>query len=245
MVGQPSPQKSVANDGVADSMPLLGTMTTDSPQISLLGTDALLFDPGDGVFEAEVQQRLLALAHELESEDRIIEAVVGMNNLTVQYNTSVADPASLSIELTALWETVEPIQSPSVSHEAPTVYGGEDGGDLAELAERLGVPVSRAAEIHAEPTYTVAAVAAMPGFVYLSGLNPALACPRRASPRPSVAAGTVIVGGAQTGIMPVTAPTGWRCVGRTELRLFDLKRDPPALLAPGDAVRFTILDILA
>jgi KipI family sensor histidine kinase inhibitor len=81
-----------------------------------------------------------------------------------------------------------------------------------------------------------------PGFPYLSGLDPALALPRLATPRTAVPAGSVAIGGAQTGIYPRESPGGWRLLGRTPVRLFDPMREPPALLAPGDRVRFRAID---
>jgi KipI family sensor histidine kinase inhibitor len=81
-----------------------------------------------------------------------------------------------------------------------------------------------------------------PGFPYLLGLDPALAMPRRATPRARVPAGSVGIGGAQTGIYPDAAPGGWQLIGRTPLRLFDPARQPPARFAPGDRVRFVAID---
>jgi KipI family sensor histidine kinase inhibitor len=77
-----------------------------------------------------------------------------------------------------------------------------------------------------------------PGFPYLLGLDPALAMPRRASPRTRVPAGSVAIGGVQTGIYPAALPGGWQLIGRTPCVLFDAQRDPPSLVMPGDRVRF-------
>ena len=87
-------------------------------------------------------------------------------------------------------------------------------------------------------------VGAMPGFPYLSGLDPILTIPRHAQPRGRVPAGAVIIGGAQAGIMPITAPSGWHILGQTRLSLFDPERSRPAMMAPGDQVRFVIEAIL-
>ena len=81
-----------------------------------------------------------------------------------------------------------------------------------------------------------------PGFPYLLGLDPALHVPRRAQPRLRVPAGSVAIGGAQTGIYPRELPGGWQLIGRTPLRLFDAQTDPPALLMPADRVRFRAVD---
>ena len=95
---------------------------------------------------------------------------------------------------------------------------------------------------HSAPTYTVATIGFAPGFPYLSGLDPALALPRLATPRLRVPAGSVAIGGAQTGVYPRESPGGWRLIGRTPLRLFDPLRMPPSTLAPGDRVRFVAID---
>ena len=126
--------------------------------------------------------------------------------------------------------------------EIPVVYGGEYGPDLDSAAAELGLAPRLLAERHAAGRYSVAMIGFAPGFPYLSGLDPALALPRLATPRTHVAAGSVAIGGAQTGIYPRTSPVGWRILGRTPLALFDPQRDPPAALLPGDRVRFVAID---
>lgn len=124
----------------------------------------------------------------------------------------------------------------------PVVYGGEAGPDLESAAAELGLPPAELVKRHAAGEYTVAMIGFAPGFPYLLGLDPALALPRLATPRTSVPAGSVGIGGTQTGIYPRESPGGWRLIGRTPLVLFDPLRDEPALLAPGDRVRFVAMD---
>lgn len=126
--------------------------------------------------------------------------------------------------------------------EIPVVYGGEFGPDLAEAAEALGMTAGALAARHASGLYTVAMIGFAPGFPYLSGLEPALALPRFATPRTRVPAGSVAIGGAQTGIYPRESPGGWRILGRTPLVLFDPQRKAPTTLLPGDRVRFRAID---
>ena len=126
--------------------------------------------------------------------------------------------------------------------EIPVVYGGEAGPDLESAAAELGMTPVDLAKRHAACEYTVAMIGFAPGFPYLLGLDPALALPRLATPRTSVPAGCVGIGGTQTGIYPRESPGGWRLIGRTPLALFDPSRDEPALLAPGDRVRFVAMD---
>lgn len=126
--------------------------------------------------------------------------------------------------------------------EIPVVYGGDAGPDLESAAAELGITPADLANRHATGEYTVAMIGFAPGFPYLLGLDPALALPRLATPRTSVPAGSVGIGGNQTGIYPRESPGGWRLLGRTPLTLFDPSRDEPALLAPGDRVRFVATD---
>jgi KipI family sensor histidine kinase inhibitor len=91
---------------------------------------------------------------------------------------------------------------------------------------------------HTAAVYTVAFVGFSPGFPYLLGLDPSLRVPRLDSPRTSVPAGSVGIGGDQTGVYPTATPGGWRLIGRTSTALFDPRLDPPALLRAGDTVRF-------
>jgi KipI family sensor histidine kinase inhibitor len=126
--------------------------------------------------------------------------------------------------------------------EIPVAYGGAYGPDLADAARELGLDEATLIRRHAAGDYLVAMIGFAPGFPYLAGLDPALALPRLATPRTRVPAGTVAIGGSQTGIYPRDSPGGWRMLGRTPLHLFDPQRDPPALLQPGDRVRFHAID---
>jgi len=125
--------------------------------------------------------------------------------------------------------------------EIPVRYGGVDGPDLEEVARHTGLPPRRVVELHASAEYLVYFVGFAPGFPYLGGMPPELATPRLSAPRKQVPAGSVAIGGAQTGIYPLESPGGWRLIGRTALRLFDLAADPPARLRIGDRVRFVPL----
>jgi len=119
--------------------------------------------------------------------------------------------------------------------ELPTVY---DGPDLDEVARLTGLNVEEVAAAHARSEWTVAFTGFAPGFGYLTGGDPRLDVPRRASPRTRVPAGSVGLAGVYSGVYPRRSPGGWQLIGRTDVRLFDVDRDPPALLAPGRRVRF-------
>lgn len=126
--------------------------------------------------------------------------------------------------------------------DIPVRYGGAHGPDLDELARHAGLSTDEVIARHTRTIYRVAMLGFAPGFPYLLGLDPALHMPRRADPRRRVAAGSVAIGGAQTGIYPRELPGGWQLIGQTPLVLFDAQRAQPALLAPGDRVRFVAID---
>ena len=123
-------------------------------------------------------------------------------------------------------------------HEIAVVYGGDAGPDLRAVAERAGFDAATYVGLHAAAEYTVAFLGFQPGFPYLRGLPGPLHAARRRSPRTRVPAGSVAIGGTYTGIYPSQGPGGWQLIGRTAATLFDPERDPPALLLPGDRVRF-------
>lgn len=121
------------------------------------------------------------------------------------------------------------------SVEIPVVY---DGDDLGEVARLVGLTEREVVAAHTGQVWTVAFAGFAPGFGYLVGEDERLAVPRRETPRTRVPAGAVALAGAFSGIYPRASPGGWQLVGRTHLDVWDLDRDPPALLVPGTRVRF-------
>ena len=122
--------------------------------------------------------------------------------------------------------------------EIPVCYGGALGPDLEDVARAHEITADEVVRIHTSGDYLVYMVGFMPGFAYLGGLSPKLATPRRTTPRTVVPAGTVGIGGSQTGVYPLDSPGGWNLIGKTPLAVFDIARPQPALLATGDRVRF-------
>jgi len=122
--------------------------------------------------------------------------------------------------------------------EIPVCYGGEYGPDLAGVAAIGGHSPAEVVAIHSGADYLVCFLGFSPGFPYLSGMPECIAASRLATPRSRVPAGSVAIGGRQTGVYPLASPGGWRLIGRTPLRLFQPDADPPALLRMGDHVKF-------
>ena len=215
------------------------------PCIEALADDAWLVRLGDTI-EPATLQRVHGLVAGLRRE-----APGGVLDLVPAY-TSVGvffDPRRLAPDLVRSWLEAH-LQRPGAGTaegrgrlvEVPVVYGGEWGPDLPDAAQELGMDADSLAQRHAAGDYTVAMIGFAPGFPYLAGLDPALALSRLATPRTRIPAGSVAIGGAQTGIYPRESPGGWRILGRTPLAMFDAGREVPALLQPGDRVRFRAID---
>lgn len=217
-------------------------MQQSEPKLSSEGTGAILVDGAagsfDGNFDDSVQAKVWTLSRDLKFIDGVLETVPGMNNLMIVFDPLRIEAFVVEQSIRDLWQRAGRAATAGAIHDVPVAFGGEEGPDLAAFAAGKGMSVSEVIERHTAPLYSVAAVGAMPGFVYLSGLDPALAAPRLSNPRQGVPKGSVIIGGTQAGIMPVTAPSGWHILGRTPLDLFDPARARPALFRPGDRIRF-------
>jgi KipI family sensor histidine kinase inhibitor len=122
--------------------------------------------------------------------------------------------------------------------EIPVCYDPEFALDLDHVASQAKLTPTKVVGLHSRPEYRVSCIGFVPGFPFLAGLPKELATPRRATPRKEIPAGSVAIGGAQTGIYPLRSPGGWNLIGRTPLHLFDPEKTSPAFLRAGDRVRF-------
>lgn len=181
------------------------------------------------------QQRIWQLAAGLAKVDGVQELIPGMNNLTLVFDPLRTEPAALEAAARTLWAKPPGLQRAGRLVEIAVRY---DGPDLADVATHCGLTRDEVVGRHTGAEYVVYFIGFQPGFAYLGGLDPALHTPRRAEPRVAVPAGSVGIGGAQTGIYPLASPGGWQLIGHTALRLFDPQANPPTLLAAGDRVRF-------
>lgn len=192
--------------------------------------------------ELAKQRRLWAFADAAASLEGVLETVTGMNNLTV-FALPDADLAALSDGLYHLWSRIQAGEHQGRHVDIPVHYGGEFGEDLAEVAAFHHTTPAEIVRRHTEPLYTVFMMGFQPGFPYLGGLPEHLHTPRRAVPRTEVPAGSVGIGGSQTGVYPFASPGGWQIIGRTDTALFQTAAYPPTLLLAGDTVRFVAAEV--
>jgi KipI family sensor histidine kinase inhibitor len=158
----------------------------------------------------------LVITHDIELGDEI-RAVA---------NTIIANFAEVNIGTQEANSTIT---------EIPVCY---DGDDLADVAEQCSLSIDEVVALHCSVVFSVEFCGFAPGFAYLHGLPAALHLPRRHSPRPRVPAGAVAIANHYSAVYPSESPGGWHLLGTTKLRMWDITRDPPALLQPGQRVRF-------
>lgn len=205
-----------------------------------LGDRALTLDFPDAV-GAPARDLLSSLTARLHAERfaGITGLVPAIRTLTVHYDPALVDFGALHDYLDRTVDTLQVIeQRARTPIVIPVCYGGEFGPDLDMVAATHRTTSDAIVAAHTAGLYTVSMIGFLPGFPYLDGLVPALHTPRRAAPRTSVPAGSVGIGGSSTGVYPCASPGGWQLIGRTPRALFAPDRQPPALLQPGDQVRF-------
>lgn len=184
------------------------------------------------------QQRIWGLSARLTGRPEVTEVIPGMNNITVILSNPQQHALDAIEWLQNWWEKSEALTLETRDIAIPVIYGGVAGPDLEAVAGHNGLTPQQVVEAHAAGRYTVYFMGFQPGFPYLGGLDARLHTPRRAEPRLVVPAGSVGIGGSQTGVYPLAAPGGWQLIGRTDIALFTPDQQPPTFLRPGDQVRF-------
>ena len=185
----------------------------------------------------------IALAESLEriAIRGVRDVVPTYNTVTVHFDPLVTDRDALSELLRRLAATPPPEDTASRTIEIPVMYGGDAGPDLAAVAAFANCSEADVVAFHAQRAYRVYMLGFLPGFAYMGTVDARIAMPRLDTPRLRVAAGSIGIAGSQTGIYPCDTPGGWRIIGRTSLKVFDVTRPEPFLLRAGDRVTFVAL----
>jgi KipI family sensor histidine kinase inhibitor len=189
----------------------------------------------------EVNARVMQLCAAIKGSaiKGVVDFIPTFRSVLVSYDPLVISYNKLQKRLQKLSE----IKSDAANNTArifhiPVCYGGEFGEDIGDVAAHTGLSVDEVVAMHSEKPYLIYMLGFLPGFPYLGGLNEKLFTPRLPSPRTSIPAGSVGIGGEQTGIYPLASPGGWRLIGRTPLKPYDAKREEPILYAAGDYIKF-------
>ncbi|MGN6334367.1 MAG: 5-oxoprolinase subunit PxpB [Motilibacteraceae bacterium] len=199
---------------------------------------------GDAGLLVEVDDPADVLALHLAVRDRmppgVVDAVPAARTLLLHLDPGLTSPRRVSEAVSELVSEVLdrrrlPEPEPGELVHVPVIYDGED---LQEVAALTGLAAEDVVSLHQESTWTVAFCGFAPGFGYLTGGDERLTVPRRAVPRTRVPAGAVGLAGPYSGIYPRSSPGGWQLIGRADVPVWDVEREPPALLRPGVRVRF-------
>lgn len=217
--------------------------STEAVIFSDLGERGLMCAHAPGPLALTRQRRIWAVAAALKDKSGVLETIPGMNNLVVLFDPGVCDAQRMRAQIEALWQIRPDDDVAGRTIDIPVIYGGDAGPDLPDLAARANLSIERFVELHSGAEYTVYALGSQPGFGYLGGLPDELATPRRTVIHPSVKAGSVIIGGAQTAVQSRTTPSGWHMIGFADVECFNVNSNPPTLLMPGDRVRFRVKEV--
>ncbi|MBN8968550.1 MAG: 5-oxoprolinase subunit PxpB [Rhizobiales bacterium] len=214
-----------------------------SPRLLPSGDAALTVEFGHTI-DTAANRRVLALDRAVAAAHivGVAETVPTYRSLLIHYDPVRIGFAALSQKILTLIPPEAPRSVTTRRWRIPVAYGGPYGIDLDDVARTHDISAAELIARHAGGDYRVAMIGFTPGFAYLSGLDPSIATPRRASPRTHTPTGTISIGGTQAGIQCLAAPSGWHLLGRTPVRTFHPHRDPAFLLEPGDAVTFEAIE---
>lgn len=217
--------------------------TLSPPRLLPSGDSAITVEFSRNIDDA-ANRRVLALDRLLAAEPvaGVTETVPTYRSLLVHYDPVQIGFEQLGEKLLTLAQKPPPAAAKTRRWRIPVVYGGEHGIDLDDVAKALDITPDTIVARHVAGEYRVAMIGFTPGWSYLSGLTKSLHMPRRQNPRLLTPAGTVSIGGVQTGVQCLAGPSGWHLLGRTAVRTYQLHRDPIFLLEPGDGVSFTPVD---
>jgi 5-oxoprolinase (ATP-hydrolysing) subunit B len=220
--------------------------TKTLPRLLASGDSAITVEYSRDIDDA-ANQNVLALDRALARApvDGVTEAVPTYRSLLVHYDPVRIDFETLGKRLLELAQSPVEAASSVRRWRIPVCYGGEHGIDLEDVAKALNTTPEEIVERHVAGNYRVAMIGFTPGWSYLSGLEKSLHMPRRQNPRLLTPAGTISIGGVQTGVQCLAGPSGWHLLGRTPVRTYQLHRDPTFLLEPGDYVTFSQIDARA
>ncbi|MEH7178453.1 5-oxoprolinase subunit PxpB [Neobacillus vireti] len=211
-----------------------------SVEINPLGDSAITITFGDEIHE-HIHQQINQFLHIFRKSKiaGIIEFVPAYTSVAIFYNPMLIPYSQLEQKVFSIYQSaMETPKIEAIVYRIPVYYGGETGPDLPFIAEYSHSTEQEVIDLHANREYLIHMIGFVPGFPYLGGLPQKLAAPRLEKPRTKIAAGSVGIGGQQTGIYPAEVPSGWRIIGITPLLLFNINNKKPSLLSSGNYVSF-------
>lgn len=214
--------------------------TMEKIRVLTAGDSALLLQFEQRIGE-DVNRRISATVKLLKMQqiEGIVDMIPAYASLLVQYNPLVIRYEEIYKRVSAIVKMDTKVESMEKKvWEIPVLYGGELGPDFSYVAEHAGISGEELIRLHSEKDYLVYMLGFLPGFTYLGGLEEKLHTPRLENPRVKIPAGSVGIGGSQTGVYPVDSPGGWQLIGRTPVKMYDPEKQDPILVQPGEYIHF-------
>lgn len=209
-------------------------------RIRTAGDAAILIEFGKEI-SPEINQKVTMVVETIREQhiEGIVDIIPAFCSLLVNYDPRVHSYDEMKKYMEYILKMDFKADSkPKKIYEIPVCYGGEFGPDIANIAAHAGLTEEEVIEIHTSRDYLIYMLGFLPGFCYLGGLDERIHTPRLPNPRLKIAAGSVGIGGSQTGIYPMDSPGGWQLMGLTPVKTYDPGRKEPILVHAGDYIRF-------
>ncbi|MDO4267483.1 MAG: 5-oxoprolinase subunit PxpB [Eubacteriales bacterium] len=213
-------------------------------KIVTAGDSSLLVEFGSEICP-EINQKITATVQLIKAQhiEGVLDMIPAFCSLLINYDPRVMTYEEIRARIQALLRVdAKSGSQKSRIFEIPVCYGGRYGPDLAYIASHAGLSEQEVIEIHSSRDYLIYMLGFLPGFCYLGGLDERIHTPRLAAPRIRIEAGSVGIGGSQTGIYPMDSPGGWQLMGMTPVKTYDPEREIPILVEAGDYIRFVPVD---
>jgi len=213
-------------------------------KILTAGDASLLIEFGNEI-SPDINAKITATVQLMKEQhiEGVVDIIPAFCSLLINYDPRVLSYDELSKRMKRLLKMdIKTGEAGRRVFEIPVCYGGEYGPDLANIAEHAGLTEEEVIKIHSSRDYLIYMLGFLPGFCYLGGLDERIHTPRLANPRLKINAGSVGIGGSQTGIYPLDSPGGWQLMGMTPVKTYDPDREVPILLSAGDYIRFIPVD---
>jgi KipI family sensor histidine kinase inhibitor len=214
------------------------------PKFLAAGDTALVVEFGDRV-DPHISALVLGLERRIAAAGiaGVVETVPTFRSLMVHYDPLEIANAELKARIAPLCDRLETTGTAGRRWRLPACYDAEFGPDLEDVARRTGLTPAQVVERHSATAFQVYMIGFLPGFAYLGGLPAELELPRRENPRLKVEAGSIAIAMTMSVIYSIASPGGWNILGRTPVPLWDLRRDPSALVTAGDEVTFAPISL--